>query len=418
MTPLTSCDDHEDCDAGEYCATDTCKRKQSSGHACDSDDECRSDACRDGVCCEASCSLACQACSNDTTGLANGKCGARTGATSRACPSDEPTSCVDVESDVENCGECGNDCPSSGAAGATRTCTNGTCGFACPPGTLGDGANVCIPVSTIAAGTKFTCALLSDGKVSCWGDTSGGIAPATAGVADYVFTSLSANYDYVCGLRDTGQVVCWGGMKNTHNGPYIALSAGSEHVCAIKANQSLECWSRDSDTVTETEPTGKYKGIAAMHHYSCALIAGGADDGKLKCWGDSGNYGGRPPPTNTVFTSVIGGANHGCALKPDKNIVCFGLLYYPEFPASTAFKALGAGGSTHYCGILSDDTIFCWGSDEGIGGAAAAEPAGSFTSVALGGSHTCGVTSARRVVCAGNNTYGQSANQPGPFLSF
>lgn len=417
-TSLTPCNEDDDCGADEYCPGETCAKKQSSGHDCGGDNECSSAACRDGVCCESSCDLDCQACSNETTSLANGKCGPRVESATQACPSDAPTSCVDLEFDLSNCGECGHDCPTPSLAGAIRTCTSGECGFACPPGTLGDGTNVCIPVSTIAAGNKFTCGLLSSGKVSCWGDTSDGIAPGPAGVGDYVFTSLSAQYNVVCGLRDTGQIVCWGASPSTHNGPYIALSTGEYHVCAIKANQTLECWSSDDDTVIETEPSGKYKGIASMNHYSCALISGGADDGKLQCWGDSPNYDFRAPPTNTVFTRIIGGANHGCAIKPDKTIVCYGLLYYPEFPASTAFKALGNGGATHYCGILSDDTIFCWGSDGGVGGPAASEPAGSFTSVVLGSNHTCGVTSANRVVCAGDNAYGQSANQPGPFLSW
>jgi len=283
---------------------------------------------------------------------------------------------------------------------------------------LGDGKNVCIPVTTLAADQKYTCGLLSTGKVSCWGDTSAGFDPVAAGVRGDKFTSLSAGFYEVCGLRDSGQIVCWGAVPSIHNGSFIALSTGGNHTCGIKADQTLECWSLDSDTAIEAEPSGKYKGIASMNHYACALISGGSQDGKLKCWGDSTNYDGRPAPTNQVFTRVVGGADHACGIKPDKTISCFGLLYYPDYPMATTFKTLGSGGTTHYCGVLSDDTIFCWGSDGGVGGPAASEPAGSFKTVALGSNHTCGVTAAGRVVCAGDNTYGQSANQAGPFQAW
>lgn len=413
-----TCSKDDDCEADEYCAGATCTDRKSGGSSCSKDNECGSTFCRDGVCCESSCGLDCQACSNATSGLANGKCGQRTSSAAKACPASNPTSCVDTKTDLANCGSCGNACPSSSIAGAVRSCTNGTCGLACPAGSLGDGKNVCIPVTTITAGDKFTCGLLSTGKVSCWGDTSGGIAPAGAGVSNFVFSSLSARYNQVCGLRDSGQIVCWGASPSTHSGPYIALATGDYHTCAIKADQTLDCWSSDSDTVIEAEPTGKYKGIASMNHFACALVAGGTQDSKLKCWGDSSNFGGRPPPTDQVFTRVVAGANHGCAIKPDKTIACFGLLYYPDYPATTPFKTLGNGGGTHYCGVLSDDTIFCWGSDGGLGGPAASEPAGTFKTLALGSNHTCGVTLAGRVVCAGDNTYGQSANQPGPFQAW
>src|SRR6478752_6482220 len=399
----TTCTADTQCVSGYFCASGSCTKKKSQGASCGAANECSSASCRDGVCCESACSLACQACSSATTGLANGKCGARTSSATQACPAASPTACVDITSDLSNCGACGNSCPTPGVSGATRTCTNGVCGAACPAGTLGDGTNVCIPVSTIAADEQFTCAILSTGKISCWGDITERLEPVAAGVSNYVFTSITASYrKQMCGIRDNGQIVCWGTAPSTHAGPYIALAASDNHVCAIKSNQSLECWSNDNDTAIEAEPSGKYKGIASMDHYSCAIISGGSSDGKLKCWGDSGNYSFRPAPTSDTFTRVIGGANHGCGIKTGGLITCWGLLSYPEFPPSTKFKTLGYGGSTHYCGILTDDTIFCWGSDGGEGGPAASEPAGSFKALALGVHHTCGVTTAGRVVCAGS----------------
>jgi hypothetical protein len=414
----TTCTADAHCISGYYCASGACVKKKTQGSSCGAANECSTAACRDSVCCESACGLACQACSNATTGLANGKCGARSGFATQGCPADNPTACVDLDGDLSNCGACGNSCPSTSIPGATRTCNNGACGTVCPAGTLGDGLNVCIPVSTIAADQQFTCGILSTGKVSCWGDTSEGIDPVGAGVSNFVFTSISASWNKrVCGIRDNGQIACWGSLPSTHTGPYIALAMGGNHACGIKANQSLDCWSTDGDTVIEAEPSGKYKGIASMDHYACAIISGGASDGKLKCWGDSFNYSASPPSDS--FKRVIGGANHACGIKTDDNITCWGLLYYPQFPAATKFKTLGYGGVAHYCGILTDNSIFCWGSDGGLGGPNASIPAGSFKALALGDHHTCGVTTGGQVVCAGSeDTYGQGANQPGPFQGY
>jgi hypothetical protein len=115
------CTDHSSCPDGGFCDVDTCRVKKPDGQQCLETIECRSGSCRDGVCCNQACSLACQACSNATTGLSNGTCGARTASTTQPCPTGNPTTCVDLNTDERNCGSCNSPC------GAQAMCVSGSC---------------------------------------------------------------------------------------------------------------------------------------------------------------------------------------------------------------------------------------------------------------------------------------------------
>lgn len=92
-------------------------------------------------------------------------------------------------------------------------------------------------------------------------------------------------------------------------------------------------------------------------------------------------------------------------------------------PPAGTFTQVAAGNS-HSCGLKSDGEVACWGSNSV--GEATPPPArdlqtGSgkipaprvFTQISAGGSHNCGVRSDGTVACWGFNGYGQS-NAPLP----
>lgn len=84
------------------------------------------------------------------------------------------------------------------------------------PGEMGDALRavpLARPAVAISTGTLHTCALLDDGRVSCWG--YGG---ARGGVADFGIVPLGAGH------------------------AAIALSAGGGHTCAILDDHTLKCW--------------------------------------------------------------------------------------------------------------------------------------------------------------------------------
>jgi hypothetical protein len=73
-----------------------------------------------------------------------GVCGWKCIQGSTACPTSAPTECDYLPFDVNNCGSCGNVCP-SGPSGSITTCNGGQCGWSCTSQfTLCNGA--CLPI--------------------------------------------------------------------------------------------------------------------------------------------------------------------------------------------------------------------------------------------------------------------------------
>ena len=203
--------------------------------------------------------------------------------------------------------------------------------------------------TAIAAGDLHTCAILDDGSVECWGfggngelghgDTNpiGNTATSTPGMVGPVdlgghkATAITAGAEFTCVILDDGSVECWGyggngelGYGNTNNvgdtevpelaGPVDlgpgrtakAISAGQDHVCAILDNGSVECWGNGTNgelgygttgSVGATQTPGSVGAvdlgpgrtavaIAAGGDHTCALL----DNGTVKCWG-YGAYG-------------------------------------------------------------------------------------------------------------------------------
>jgi hypothetical protein len=138
-----------------------------------------------GGCVDPSSALHCGSCSN-ACGGGTPLCAASSGTyvcTSSGCPSAAPTfcgsSCVDEQTDVNNCNGCGNTCP--GVANGQAACVSGACTFTCGSG-YSPCAGACVPFTTTAncgacgnactGGSQFC--LPSGSSYSC-GGTFGGI---------------------------------------------------------------------------------------------------------------------------------------------------------------------------------------------------------------------------------------------------
>jgi alpha-tubulin suppressor-like RCC1 family protein len=107
---------------------------------------------------------------------------------------------------------------------------------------------VCIPAMTVTAGTGFSCGLLKDGHVACWGNPDLDLNPA--GLDNVLFRSITAAASFVCGIRDNGLAQCWGSNPPVPgSGVFHALAAGDTHVCGIRANGTLSCWGNTSGEV-------------------------------------------------------------------------------------------------------------------------------------------------------------------------
>jgi alpha-tubulin suppressor-like RCC1 family protein len=317
-----------------------------------------------------------------------------------------------------------------------------------------------LEASRIDSGRYHTCAIDPNGDVHCWGFNFNGSlgygnpenigdneTPASAGVVDlggHKATSITTGQGFTCVILDTGGVKCWGtnssgslGYGNTNNigddetpasvgtvdlGPgrtATAISAGEGHVCAILDNGSLRCWGGsnnfgqlgygnttpigDNETPAAAGPVDLGPGrtavaVATGSAYTCVIL----DNGSVRCWGYNG-YG------QTGNTGVVGDNETPGSVPP----VDLG-------PGRTAV-AISTGWS-HTCVILDNGALKCWGNGErgklGYGnttqvtspaslGAIDLGPGRTAVGVAASDNHTCAVLDNGAVRCWGSGEYGK-----------
>ena len=124
-------------------------------------------------------------------------------------------------------------------------------------------------VRAIAAGYGHTCALNADGHVSCWGanprgqlgdgTTQNNSSPATVAGLTAVAQALSAGGAHTCAVLSGGDVSCWGnnadgqlgdGTNAKRTGPIAvtgltsvqSVAAGAAHTCAVTGTGAVLCW--------------------------------------------------------------------------------------------------------------------------------------------------------------------------------
>lgn len=213
----------------------------------------------------------------------------------------------------------------------------GEMGDALPPIDLGTGRTA----QQVAAGDEFTCALLDDNTVKCWGlnydgelglgdklvrgDQPGEMGDALPPVdlgTDLKILSIAAGEHSTCVILEDGSVRCWGGNDcgeaGNPNGGIIGdepedmgdgllplymgkgkkavqLSMGDGAACALLDDGTVNCWGCGShgqlagavmepDTGFRVLPLGQgVQSVYIGYPRGCAVL----DDGKLKCWGSN-----------------------------------------------------------------------------------------------------------------------------------
>ena len=259
------------------------------------------------------------------------------------------------------------------------------------------------------AAAYFLCGLRPDGSVVCWGDTRW--IGAFLGASTGRFTAVSAGTDYTCGLRIDRTLSCWGRLGYEWRlayphppGTFSDVSTSGNQACAVSDNGSISCWGI-SFSLPYNVPAGRFSHVSVGSGFSCGILADsiqGARRGeapevlsnRIACWGSNSDGKSTPP-------------------RPDGYRI-WGLWgHHPYLRISAESYSVVSAGRGHGCGLRPDQTIDCWGSDTH---GQATPPAGTFTDIAADRDHTCGIRTDGTVQCWGSNSYGESDPPPGRFV--
>ena len=330
-----------------------------------------------------------------------------------------------------NTGGAGTGGAGMGGAGTGGAGTGGAgTGGACPAGTALQNGACRATVVEIDAAYAYTCALLSNGQVWCWG-TVPWISALPADVprqwnvarrVDGVDTAISFRMadSVACVLLEGGVVRCLGIDSDGQLGD--GQTAG---VLPLAAPVNL------GEPAVDVAPAG---------NHTCAVLASGG----VRCWGVNAHselgcgqdvYGlyrsSSPVPVVGISSAVAVGSGPGnsCAVLADGSVQCWGSNYTLALGATTPGESatpLTVAGVTNarslvigeyqVCALLAGAGLRCWGGNSsgqlGNGGytdsATPVIPTGVSGVVALSAGllYTC-AASPTAAWCWGTNTFGQ-----------
>lgn len=291
-----------------------------------------------------------------------------------------------------------------------------------------------LPSDTIAVAAHYehSCALHSDGTVSCWGrNFAGAVDPLSKdagqvgpvlveGVEDA--TALRLGYRSSCARLSDGRVACWGSnafdqLLSVEPGPgphtsgpdlegLVDFDVGQHHGC-MWSDAEVSCWGRnnlgqlaapvgDSAVPLSIELPMAPMHVAVGNNHACAALV----DGSVYCWGDNAynQISGETTPLYRTPTLV-------------------------DPPWQGAIEQLVARSRTT-CVRTDDAQLWCWGNNFGgylgIDGALNNEPVwppqridaydelvDPVVNVGVGLQHLCAHLDSGAVHCWGNTNVGQ-----------
>jgi alpha-tubulin suppressor-like RCC1 family protein len=257
-------------------------------------------------------------------------------------------------------------------------------------GELGNGttANSDVPVAvhnitnaaTLISGFEGFCALLSTSHVDCWGDNTFGelgrattsnysdVPVAVTGITDATAVAGDSVSATNCAVLSTGRVKCWGeggdgqlGNGTTANSDVpvaatgitgataVASDGDGGSFCAVLSTGHMKCWGfNDYGQLGNGTTTGSSVPVSVKNITTAAEVTGALYDfcarlatGQVDCWGfgfygqlGNGNTASSDVPVAvqviTNAATLISGDYGFCALLATSDVDCWGYGFYGQ----------------------------------------------------------------------------------------
>jgi alpha-tubulin suppressor-like RCC1 family protein len=269
-----------------------------------------------------------------------------------------------------------------GAGGQGRLGNNSDAGQTAPVLATGFGEGEALgPAAQVTCGEAYTCALLRDGRIACFGTNVVGqlgdnsVAERRAPVlvsGTERFEQVDAGHRHACAIRTSDDAVfCWGeglhgklgdGMTSNNVVPARVgtlvgatyVMAGGHHTCVALSSGRVNCWGRNNvgqlgrgTTGTGSQATplvvrnadnsadlaNVRGGMAAGDDHTCVTTL----EGYTMCWGgnasreighnNSAANVTRPVGVNNLLDAVqvASSQDHNCAVRANGHVMCWGL---------------------------------------------------------------------------------------------
>ena len=279
--------------------------------------------------------------------------------------------------------------------------------------------NARVTAVQISAGHLHTCALDGVGHLDCWGGNWEGQTDLPSGR----FKQVSAGIGHTCAVNDQDRAVCWGenqrsdrsyaGQSDPPSDRFLQVTAASNHSCGITFNKTVKCWGTYTNG-GEPQLDGTFTQIDASSDRTCGVTT----DGPLQCDGAS-SLRHRPTPAGDYAYVSVGG-NRACGILLNDTVFCWLLSVtnnqVPTPGESQKFLTVSVA-PRHTCAITVDQEPFfddgkvnCWQHrlmDFTHNKGQTIPPDDRFVDIASGTFHTCGIKTNGKVVCWGDDEYGQ-----------
>ena len=201
------------------------------------------------------------------------------------------------------------------------------------------------------SGSK-ACGILRDHTLLCWPGERGRWA-TPLNWPDGTFRKVAVGFGAACGLRTDGTLGCWGspeeGITDPPEGPFLDVDMGPSHACALRANRTLVCWGWNLHGATDA-PEGEFASVSSGGG-NCAL----SEAGIVSCWGGAGkSFVGRHVRMINVGDFIT------CLINDQRELECeWGHVSPTPLPPGP-FEQIDLG-DYHGCGVRTDGSIACWG---------------------------------------------------------